>query len=68
MNYVVTINNAGERGVMAMVAATDVTVKDQVVVRVPREIKNRAEAACKAMGLPMSSAITGFLRFIGDTE
>ncbi|EFN93914.1 addiction module RelB/DinJ family antitoxin [Mobiluncus mulieris] len=49
-----------------MSTAADTIVKDQVVVRVPREVKKRAEAACKAMGLPMSSAITGFLRYVGD--
>lgn len=49
-----------------MTFVTGDIVKDQVVVRVPREVKKRAEAACKSMGLPMSSAITGFLRYIGD--
>lgn len=48
--------------------AVKAPVKDQVVVRVPREVKKRAEVACKAMGLPMSSAITGFLRYIGDEQ
>lgn len=42
--------------------------KDQIVVRVPHNIKKRAEEACRVMGLPMSSAITGFLRYIGDEQ
>lgn len=42
--------------------------KDQVVVRVPHEVKMRAEAACKAMGMPMSSAIMGFLRYVGEEK
>lgn len=42
--------------------------KDQIVVRVPHDIKKRAEEACRAMGLPMSSAIMGFLRYIGDEQ
>lgn len=49
-------------------ATTDAMTKDQVIVRVPHNIKKRAEEACKEMGLPMSSALVGFLRFIGDEK
>ncbi len=47
---------------------TAVSTKDQVIVRVPHDIKKRAEEACKEMGLPMSSALVGFLRFVGDEK
>ncbi|NYI26256.1 type II toxin-antitoxin system RelB/DinJ family antitoxin [Aeriscardovia aeriphila] len=51
-----------------MTTANTSAPKDQVVVRVPHQVKMRAEAACKAMGMPMSSAIMGFLRYVGEEQ